>query len=101
MFGYVAAGYTTLISYIVFAILHYYFMRKICKEYLNDIHPYNPKIIIGIAIGSILLGFGFMATYENTRIRYTLIVLLAIVLICLRKKIMRAANLLMCIKSKR
>ena len=100
-FGYIAAGYTTLFSYIVLAILHYYFMRKVCKEYLNDIRPYNPQIIIGIAIGSMFLGFGFMATYENILIRYMLIITILIILVFIRKKIMRLANILIDIKSKR
>lgn len=100
-FGYIAAGYTTLFSYIVLAILHYYFMRKVCKEYLNDIRPYNPQLIIGIAIGSMFLGFGFMATYENILIRYMLIITILIILVFIRKKIMRLANILIDIKSKR
>ena len=31
-FGYLAAGYTTLISYFIFGITHYFFMRHICHK---------------------------------------------------------------------
>lgn len=100
-FGYIAAGYTTLFSYILFAVLHYYFMRRICKEYLNDMHPYNVKIILGIAVGSLIIGFGIMATYRNSIIRYTVIVVLAVVLVCMRKKIAENIKILLEIKKRK
>jgi O-antigen/teichoic acid export membrane protein len=100
-FGYIAAGYVTLFSYILFAILHYHFMQKICKEFLNDLHPYDRKIIFGIAVGSLVLGFSIMATYHNTLIRYTLILLLMVVLICMRKRIMKFATMLLDIRNKK
>ena len=93
-FGYIAAGYTTLFSYILFALLHYHFMRKICKEFLNDMHPYNAKIILGISVGSLLIGFGIVATYRNNMIRYAIIVALAVVLFCMRKKLAYLAKML-------
>lgn len=97
-FGYIAAGYTTLFSYMLFAMLHYYFMRKICKEILNDLCPYNMKIIAGISIGSILCGFGIMTTYHNTIIRYAVFVALVVVLFCTRKKVMKLVKLILEIK---
>ena len=30
VFGYLAAGYTTLASYMLFAVIHYIFMKKVC-----------------------------------------------------------------------
>ena len=32
IFGFVAAGYTTLICYIVYACIHYMFMKKVCRQ---------------------------------------------------------------------
>ena len=100
-FGYIAAGYTTLFSYMLFALLHYYFMRKICKEYLNDLRPYNAKIILGISVGCLVAGFGIMATYRNNMIRYAVIAALAVVLFCMRKKLMELVKMLLEIKKKK
>lgn len=86
-FGYMAAGYTTLFSYILFAILHYYFMKKICKQYLENIHPYNLKIIVKISAASLLGGIIFLLTYNMPFMRYCLIVGLAIILFIMRRKI--------------
>lgn len=100
-FGYIAAGYTTLFSYILFALLHYCFMRKICKEYLNDMHPYSGKIIMEIAIGSMIIGFGIMVTYKNIIIRYAVIAGLAIVMIFMRKKIVVFFKTILAIRKKK
>ena len=100
-FGYIAAGYTTLFSYMLFALLHYYFMRKICKEYLNDLRPYNAKIILGISAGCLVAGFGIMATYKNNMIRYAVIAALAVVLSCMRKKLVELVKMLLEIKKKK
>ncbi|HIT67891.1 MAG TPA: oligosaccharide flippase family protein [Candidatus Merdisoma merdipullorum] len=95
LFGYVAAAYTTLFSYILYAMLHYYFMRRICKTYLEDVKPYSLKLIVIIAGGSLLLGFGFMVSYLNTMVRYILIFLLAMVVILKWKDISSAVFLLL------
>ena len=95
MFGYVAAAYTTLFSYILYVVLHYYFMRRICKTYMNNVKPYNLKIIIVIAAGSLLLGFSFMASYHNNMVRYLLIFLLAMAIIFTWKKIFNAVSILL------
>ncbi len=50
IFGYQAAGYTTLFCYSVNSILHYFFMRKVCKTYLDNIKPYKVKILIAITL---------------------------------------------------
>ena len=100
-FGYIAAGYTTLFSYILFAILHYYFMRKICKEYINNVCPYNAKFIIAIGGGGIVAGFSIMLTYRNIIIRYTVIVLIALIIFMIKKKIISDSNMLINIKWRR
>ncbi len=100
-FGYMAAGYTTLISYILFAILHYCFMRKICKESLDNIKPYNWKIIVGIAVGSLVIGFGIMLTYHNIFVRYGVIVLFAIAMALMRKRIINFIKNLISIKQQK
>lgn len=100
-FGFIAAGYTTLFSYILFAVLHYYFMRKICKQYLNDIKPYNLKLIIGISIGSLGAGFLIMITYTNIILRYMLIIITFLILFVKRKKLIEIAKMLLNIRKEK
>lgn len=100
-FGFIAAGYTTLFSYILFAVLHYYFMRKICKQYLNNIEPYNLKLIIGISIGSLGAGFLIMITYTNIILRYMLIIITFLILFVKRKKLIEIAKMLLDIRKEK
>ena len=100
-FGYISAGYTTLFSYMLFAVLHYFFMRKICNEYLNDLHPYNLKIIVAISVGSLVFGFGIMATYSNAVVRYGLIAGVIVLLFCIRKKLFKLIKMFLNVKKER
>ena len=98
MFGYIAAAYTTLICYIAFDIFHYVLMTKICKKYLDDVKPYNTKLLVGIAILFILMGFVLMSTYRLPIIRYSIIVILGCIMIINRKIIKEKVNILMQLK---
>jgi O-antigen/teichoic acid export membrane protein len=70
--GYIAAGYTTLACYILFAGMHYVFMRQVCKEHLDGAKIYDMRFIIGISIGLLLASGVFMAFYRMPVIRYVL-----------------------------
>ena len=74
--GYQAAGYTTLVCYLVNSFMHYFFMRKVCKVYLDDLKPYNLRtllLITGVFMG---IGFLYIPTYANPILRYTYTILL-------------------------
>ena len=88
LFGYLAAGYTTLICYILYALFHFIFMRKICKEKLNNRQPYSAKIYWSIAGGFIILGIGCLLTYNNSYIRYAVISIMVLFSIVKRKRIL-------------
>lgn len=86
IYGYQAAGYTTLICYSVNSLLHYYFMRKVCKTYLNDLHPYDPKILLVISLGFMILGFLYIPLYSNMILRYAFTVVLLVIIYTQRKR---------------
>lgn len=87
MFGYFAAGYTTLLCYIIYAIFHYCFMNKICNQILAGEKVYSTKQLIKITVFFLTLGFVFLITYTNTWIRYALIALIMIAAAIKYKKI--------------
>ena len=85
IYGYVAAGYTTLICYILFGVLHYLFMRKICRTYLNGEKVYDWRIIFGIGLLLVALSFVMVLLYNYTIIRYCGLILLFVLLFVKRK----------------
>lgn len=69
-FGYIAAAYTTLVSYLLFTIDHYIFMKLTCrKKGLTD-KIYNLCPILSITIIMAVLAFTFMALYNTLLVRY-------------------------------
>lgn len=85
-FGYKAAGYTTLASYILLAIFHYYYYRRtIKKEMQAQIHMFDLKLIV--LVGCVLFGvmLVMLLLYQNIWIRYGTILVLGIVAVIKRK----------------
>lgn len=87
IFGYYAAGYTTLVCYMVYAAFHMCFMHKICREQLNNEQPYSLRIYAGITVAFLLFGFTFMASYNYIAIRYALLGIMLVVMVVFHKEI--------------
>lgn len=100
-YGYYAAGFTTLFCYIVFAVYHFGFMKKICRSNLNNVCPYSTKVLLIITGVFMFLGFIFLTTYNMIILRYGLITILIIISIILRKKIVCLIKSLMIVKEKK
>lgn len=84
LFGYVAAGYTTLICYILYAICHYYCYRRIRRESFPDVNPISGKKVLSISICTIVAGLILLLTYNNSLIRYCIAVLMIVAVIITR-----------------
>lgn len=86
-FGYMAAAYTTLFSYVLMAL-----MEMICanlffkKEYPEKQFVYENKTIVLIACVSILISLCGLVLYRYTLLRYLAIVVVAIVVLILYRK---------------
>ena len=98
MFGYIAAGYTTLICYILYAMLHFILMRKVCREKCNDNQPYDIKIVLLISVSFIVLGFCILLLYNNIFLRYSIIIIIIIVSILKRNYILKKIKSILNIK---
>lgn len=100
LFGYMAAGYTTLFCFFIFSVFHYLFMRRICKKYAEGVYPYDTKIIL--LFFAILMGFGFVAllTYNLSFLRYLIILILLLAAIFKRKKIISEIKYILNAKKK-
>ena len=86
VFGYLAAGYVTLVCYAVFALLHYVLMRKICRQQFGTI-PYSAKMVGGLSLTFTLVGLSYLALYENMALRYGITALLLLVVLVKRKNV--------------
>lgn len=87
IYGYVAAGYTTLACYIIYAIAHYYFMKMVCRKEMNGIEVYDQKILLIISGTFLICGFIIMFTYRQPIFRYALIGIAIIGCILCRSRI--------------
>ena len=87
MFGYIAAGYTTLICYMMYSITHYLFMRRVCDKYCGGEYPYSTTKIVVITIPFMVIGLAFLAVYNHPIIRYSIVAASLIAMIIFRKRI--------------
>ncbi|KKI93259.1 hypothetical protein WQ54_05335 [Bacillus sp. SA1-12] len=86
-FGYFAAGYTTLGSYIFMTFLHYIFADRIQKD--NQIFPKLIEKKFPIILSLILVPFSIVINffYEETVIRYGFALLIMVIVFRKRKQI--------------
>lgn len=89
-FGFVAAGYTTLVCYVLYAFMHYLFMKKACGIYLNGRRIYKLRIIMLIGLLLIIGSACMLLLYRHMLIRYAVLVALAIAAFFLKDKIIGA-----------
>lgn len=69
-FGYIAAGYTTLVCYMLFALMHYIFMRKVCKEKIGGVKIFNIRFIVGLSVTLTISSVGVTVLYSHPVLRY-------------------------------
>ena len=77
LFGYIAAGYTTMAGYMFFAFAHYLIMRGICKKELGNVRIYDMKFILLMGAIVIAMTLLFSFAYSNIFVRYGLVLAVA------------------------
>lgn len=79
LFGYQAAAYTSLFCFIVYAVMHYIFMRSLCiKQY--GFNVYNLKVICILSCLFIVLASLLMLLYPYEYLRYSLFLVICIII---------------------
>lgn len=87
-FGFIAAGYTTLACYILYAFAHYFFMRRVLRKFMNGTKIYDVRIILALGMALLLGAAAIMLLYTRPVIRYCLLAVLLGVAIWKRKFLM-------------
>jgi O-antigen/teichoic acid export membrane protein len=90
LFGYVAAGYTTLVCYFILMIAHYLYYLKICIVHHINGTIYNEKAILILAFVSVLAMFACISIYNYYFVRYLLVIVGLIVAFVKRNNIVTA-----------
>ena len=86
-YGFVAAGYTTLVSYMVYAFAHYLFMEKIERDEDGVKHVFEPGKLLLFSAVFLLIGAVITFSYTNRWIRYGIILLTLVLTVIFRKKL--------------
>lgn len=93
LYGYYAAGYTTLACYIVFTFVHGFFCMKILRDKSidkNELFDFKKLIIISLIVLAVM--FVMAATYSNLLVRYSLLAVLCVICLVKFKAILALLN---------
>ncbi len=86
-FGYLAAGYTTLASYVLLAVMHYLLMRRTCRKH-QVTHPiFDGRSFLLLSVVLLAASGSMLILYQFGFVRYVVIAAEALALWCLRKRI--------------
>ena len=85
--GWIVAGYTTMAGYLTIAVIHYFMLRRTCREEeLSIPEMFDMRIIIGVTVGLAVLCVGISLLYNVTFIaRYILFAALLVLVVIKRK----------------
>lgn len=87
IFGYIAAAYTTLICYIIFAFSHYIYMVHSVKKAEGIEGIFSTKRLFILSLLVIALGVFVIFFYDKMIIRYTLIGIILVLCLVYKNKI--------------
>ena len=88
LFGYLVAGYTTLICYLVFTFIHYMVMRRVCKKNQCPTNIFDVRKMFTIMLGFFLVVAVLMIGYTFWPIRLLFILATVVLLAWKRKNIL-------------
>lgn len=92
-FGFIAAGYTTLVCYIIHAFLHYLVMNAACKKNnLSINYVFSPNIVLLISVLFCLFLVAITTLYKWIVLRYIFIGALVLVALLNKNKVAQALN---------
>lgn len=85
--GFIAAGYTTLVSYLILVAIDFYYCRKVAIKNGMDMEMYNMKALIALLLLFAIMSIGISLLYEQILLRYVFVVIIVLGLYFNGKKI--------------
>lgn len=80
IYGYYAAGYTTLICFILYSVFHYLLMKKLVNKYHPKEKVYDLNILLKMMTYFLLAGFVILATYSYPYVRLAMVLIITLLL---------------------
>ena len=100
IFGYIAAGYTTFVSYFVYCIGHYLFMEHIIWKKFKR-HLIDWKKLLGLFAIMLIIMIAMSLLYNTIIIRYGIILIVICCIIIKRKTVVTAINEFLSMRKKK
>ena len=100
LYGFLAAGYTTLVCYFFYCVFHYFVMKVIIRKQLNNFPVYNIWKIVALSAFYMFASGMFMFLYNYPVIRYAIIVISAVVVCVFRNKVKKLIMTVVELKNK-
>lgn len=85
IFGYIAAAYTTLICYILFALAHYTFMNVVLKKNRCNYSLFDTRFLMIISSLLVVFSLSMEVLYSNSYARWIAVIML-LILLCNNKE---------------
>ena len=86
IFGYRAAGYTTLSCYMLLGIAHYAYSQGLSRKLIGA-RPFNTQVVWGIAMAFVTVSLILPVLYPHPIVRYSAFGITVIAAFAFRKKI--------------
>ena len=94
VFGYIAAGYTSLFCYIMFCIFHYFIMRGLCFRRYEGIQIFEAKFLVTISLIVPFISILMVILYGFTLLRYVVLGIVVVIAGLQRKKIAHIVSII-------
>lgn len=94
LYGFIAAAYTTLVCYLMFMVMHYFFMKKAIQKKGHKHGVYDIKFISLSCSLLFLLMLVSLVLYNNSLARYSFIFILVLCVCLMKNKIIGLIRLL-------
>lgn len=80
-FGYIAAAYSSLLSYITYALMHYFFMKKTISKYLDGTEIYDEACIVKMSVLFTVIILSIPYLYKYFILRFVIVILIFVILL--------------------
>ena len=92
VFGFVAAGYTTLACYIALAFFHYWGMYRVSKQGKGRAIPFDIRVTVLTSLALLAVSVGVTFLYYSTPLRYAIFGCAVLVAYAKRKTLVKLFN---------
>ena len=92
VWGYMAAGWTTLFCYILLTVLHYILMKRACRRNQVRENIFTEYLLLAIVLCVLVLSLAVLGLYKLSYFRYVILLLEILAVLGCRRKLIRVWN---------